>query len=270
MPQRINKRLGTNAIVSTLLKNVSPNQTFKDQYPNDYRIRRDKFVVQSLRTRDNNKKIVVLKHQGHGDDLFKVLPGSCRLERPGPPNQYFSLQEQQQNGGVNNDNGQQEGNAEGNEEEGADVEPVEDGMENAPPPLPEHGWDWRPFRDVMEIDWRGAAQQTEPHMTIGGLNPKDMKPGQFFDAFFPWDYVRDVIVPATNNILVENKKRTTTVDELKVYISIYTIISINPGYQVRDFFVSDPQRIKNYLWNPPYLAGIMARNRWMIFTTAFE
>ena len=155
MPQRINKRLGANAVISTLLKNISPSNSFREQFPNNYRIRRGTFVVQELKTREDGKKVLVVKHQDHGDTLFEVLPGNSRLDRAGPPNQYFALAQQQRQNEVNANNN--EPPAEGKEgEEGvdaADLEPVEVGIANDAPPPPNHGWHWRPFRDNMETDW---------------------------------------------------------------------------------------------------------------------
>ena len=41
----------------------------------------------------------------------------------------------------------------------------------------------------MATDWQGAVAKTDPFMNEGGQNVNDMGPGQFFDFFFPWDYV---------------------------------------------------------------------------------
>ena len=86
---RINKKLGVNAVVSTLLKNINPNECFKNQYPNDYRLRRDNFFVKALKTRADFKKVLVVKHVEHPEKVFELLPGNSKLEKPGPPNQYF-------------------------------------------------------------------------------------------------------------------------------------------------------------------------------------
>ena len=86
---RINKKLGVNAVVSTLLKNINPNECFKKQYPNDYRLRRDNLFVKALKTRADFKKVLVVKHVEHPEKVFELLPGNSKLEKPGPPNQYF-------------------------------------------------------------------------------------------------------------------------------------------------------------------------------------
>ena len=97
MPQRINKRLGKNAIVSTLLKNLTPIQPFREAHPNDYRIRRGTFIVQDLITRENGQRALVVKHSDYPDSTFQILPGNTRLDRPGPPNQFFSQPQSTQN-----------------------------------------------------------------------------------------------------------------------------------------------------------------------------
>ena len=261
MPQRFNKRLGKNALVSTLLKNVMPNQRFRDQHPNNYRIRRGKFIVQDYRTRDDGKKVIIVKHPDHGDDTFEILPGNCRLDRAGPPNQFFiqappPAQQGQQQPAV------QQNVADGEQEEEVADEAVADGQINQfIPPTAAHGWAWEEFRDSMTTDWRGVAAKTDAHMLIGGLQARDMSPIHFFDAFFPYEYVRDEVIPATNNILKERDHRETTMEEMKIFLGLWTIISLNPGYNARDFFLVEPPRNRDFLWNPPYLGGIISRKR---------
>ena len=43
-----------------------------------------------LRTKENGKKLLKVKHTDNQDALFKLLPGNAKLEYPGPLGQYFS------------------------------------------------------------------------------------------------------------------------------------------------------------------------------------
>ena len=52
MPKGLNKRLGKNAIVSTLLKNVRPIEHWRELYPNDFKLKRFKFVVDDIENTD--------------------------------------------------------------------------------------------------------------------------------------------------------------------------------------------------------------------------
>ena len=182
MPAHINKRLGKNALVSTLLKNVLPVQRFKDAHPNDYRIRRGQFKVIDLIERMDGKQVVEVSHPEHEGYIFTILPGNLRLDRPGPPNQYFKQPEPPQE--AQQQPQQQQAAEAPAEEEEDDVKPVNDGTENGPPPLPNHGWDWEAFLDEMATDWRGAAPKTNAAMNVGGMEVKEMTAAQFFDSFF--------------------------------------------------------------------------------------
>ena len=192
-----------------------------------------------------------MKHDKHPRD-FEIIPRNYCLHRTGPQNQFFSLKQLQQQ--PPNQVAQQQPDP-----EQENPEPVADGVPHESPPVLAHGWVWDAFLDQMATDWRGAAPKNDAHMCIGGLNPSDMSASQFFDAFFPWDYVRDHIIPATNEVLKENGDRDTSVNEFKLYLGLWIIISLNPGYVVRDFWVVDPPRPQDFLWNPPYLEGSMSR-----------
>ena len=118
---------------------------------------------------------------------------------------------------------QQQQNAEnqpgGNEDEAAsDVEPEGDGYQMQEPPEPEHGWILGNFQLQMDQDWRGTTPKTEPYMNVGGATLEDMGPGNFFDCFFPWNYVRNEILPATNAILKEGKRKETNIGEMKLFL----------------------------------------------------
>ena len=257
MPQRINKRLGKNAIVSTLLKNLTPIQPFGEALPNDYRIRRGTFIIQGLITRESGQKALVVKHSDYPGSTFQILPGNTRLDRPGPPNQFFSQPQSTQN--------QDQQNLPSDLLEGPDddTEPIADGYVPEPIPQPVHGWEWADFKDELTTDWRGLAAKSDPYMNIGNLQVKDMGPGQFFDCFFPWNYIRAEVIPATNAVLREKKQKDTTIGEIKLFFGLWTVISLNPGYQVRDFFIppGTPKYKRDFLWNPPYLGDSMSRAR---------
>ena len=163
------------------------------------------------------KKVIIVKHPDHGDDTFEILPGNCCLDCAGPPNQFFiqappPAQQGQQQPAV------QQNVAGGEQEEEVADEAVADGQINQfIPPTAAHGWAWEEFRDSMTTDWRGAAAKSDAHMLIGGLQARDMSPIHFFDAFFPYEYVCDEVIPATNNILKERDARETTMEEMKIF-----------------------------------------------------
>ena len=79
----------------------------------------------------------------------------------------------------------------------------------------------------------------------------------------PWEYFRDEVIPATNARLKQNKLKETTIGEMKVFFGLWTIISLNPGYQIREFFIplGSKSNPRDLLWNPPFLGDSMSRKR---------
>ena len=88
-PRSLNKKLGKHAIVSCLLKNVHNVNHWKENHPNDYRLRREQFEVLDLGTRQDGKKILKVKHKDWPQE-FQVLPLQAKLVKAGPPNQYVA------------------------------------------------------------------------------------------------------------------------------------------------------------------------------------
>ena len=134
----MNRRMGKNAILSAFVRNATPSIAFWNAYPNDYCVRQTNFVVQRLHTRPNGTKVLSVVHAQFPGQEFELLPTQCRLERAGPPNQYFAPEEDNEEeeqlvevpGVVRNPPGQLA------EEPEDDVEPVDDGKQNEPPPPP--------------------------------------------------------------------------------------------------------------------------------------
>ena len=64
MPRPMNKKLGENALISTVLKNLMPVKPWKDLHPNDYRLKRMKFVVVWLGFSrfSSGKEVVIVKN----------------------------------------------------------------------------------------------------------------------------------------------------------------------------------------------------------------
>ena len=52
-PKQFNNKLGKNAIVSVLLKNIIPVSTIKEMYPNNYQETRCKFIVGKIKKHEN-------------------------------------------------------------------------------------------------------------------------------------------------------------------------------------------------------------------------
>ena len=89
----LNKRLGKNAIVSILLKNVILIEHWREFYPNDFKLKRFKFVVDEIENTDGKYHLPV-QHEDYGVIQFKILAKLARLDRPGSPNQYFFQESQ--------------------------------------------------------------------------------------------------------------------------------------------------------------------------------
>ena len=132
MSSRINKRMDKNTLLGALVNNITPIEPFRTTHPNDYRLRRTNFVVQRLHARSNGQKVFIVEHVQLRGQEFELLPTLCRLERSGPPNQYFTVVEREEQlvevpvEGEHIDNPPEQLG----EEPEDDVEPVHDGEHN--------------------------------------------------------------------------------------------------------------------------------------------
>ena len=115
----------------------------------------------------------------------------------------------------------------------------------------------------MVSDWRGALPKNPSNLNIGGRSVEDMGPLEFFDLFFPWNYVREEVVPATNAELKALKLQETTCGEFKLFFGLWTTMSLNPAYSIRDFFIvpGGKDDMRDCLYNPPYLGDSMSRKQ---------
>ena len=255
MAPRINKRLGKNALVSTPLKNIKPNQVFKDRFPNEWRMKRGKFCVLGLEKISESHTNLLLTHQDFSNEVFRCKPGVARLEKVGPPNQFFTAPTLAQNKETH--------------EESEDEPEIED---NAHTPDPEqsnqnNSWDWENFRDDMPDDYRGAAPKNDASMRNANTSNN---PIYYFDKFMIWGYVETEIIPATNRILQEQNFQLVSIGEFKRYIGIWITASLNPGYQQLDFWVCLSSRPRDMYWNPPYFGELMSKTRFIQIHSALR
>jgi len=108
-PKRFNKKMGKNAIVSVLLKNIIPGTTIRQMYPNNYREKRSNFIVGEIKKKKVKKRnevdiiiVLTLRFKNPTEDprygssvgfdevfYWSARYSNCRLEKAGPPNQLF-------------------------------------------------------------------------------------------------------------------------------------------------------------------------------------
>ena len=93
------------------------------------------------------------------------------------------------------------------------------------------------------VDDRGAVSRNDPFINAGNENLRLWSTGQFFDAFFPWDYVAEDVIPATNKALMAEKLPETNGGEFRVFLGTWCIISLHPGYSAQDFFIKNSTRV---------------------------
>ena len=271
--------MGRNAEVSAVLKNVRPLPLVKRKYPNDYRMKRCVFVVEGtvqrridrsegtwLTVRFKNREEAPAPEEADvdpndantNDDVdseanndeapvaepvpptfFYIKPSSVRMERPGPPNQYFA----------NDSPANDEQAAPAPEEQ--DSDPESDAEEE----VAQEDDDtirWQPFADEVLIDERTLPKTKGTLACIPA--PEFESPLGYFKMFLPLSYIESNIIVATNKGL----RKVLTMAEFWAWLGIWFIISLHPGYPVRDFF--DLKERTKY-WNPPFLGDIIPRMR---------
>ncbi len=171
-PQRLPKKLGLNATVSSSPRFIQPVQFWKDLYPNDYCTQCSKFTVTALKTTNNGKHQLKLLLPDHPNNTFHALAHNVRLEKAGPPNQYFlnDACPPPAAGVAINVNVAQDA-------EDEDREPVEDGAledngefmsgeegtaddnsDDLNGPSSDGNWSWTGFMDGIMTDARGSTE----------------------------------------------------------------------------------------------------------------
>ena len=246
----IPKKLGKNAIVSALLKSVHPTNFWKSDevgWQNCYRERRLKFKVDDMFVNSAGKSELWLLSADYPGKSFHALVGAVKIVKAGPPNQLFSGEArtapQQARHPV----------CQPIKEEAADkdIEPIQDealkgsangvdtitdnigtaNEEDIDGPSTVGDWNWSAFMDTIATDARGAAKKHNPSLKNASHHaPKSWTPIEFFNFFTPWTYFENHIVPATNVALRSANKKLTSLPEIKKWLGIWFLISLNPQY----------------------------------------
>ena len=92
-----------------------------------------------------------------------------------------------------------------------------------------------------------------------------LTPLEFFCKFFPYKYVKEHLIPATNKQLDEMGYDETSVPEFEGWLGMWMNMSLHPGYVQEEFFM---KKDHTYDWNPPFLGCFMSGNRFNEITRA--
>ncbi len=234
------------------------------------------FRVDGLEQDAAGKNVLKLLHAAYPDKIFTTYVSSVRLEKPGPPNQYF----------VNDSPttstrharrvaGSAAQPVDGEE----DVEPIEDaaiddGDEGNPDAFPpsqgkvyngpssDGDWEWSAFFDCIANNARGSHPKHDPSIkNISLQRLKRMNPIDYFNIFMPGGYFWQHVVPSTSAMLQEMGSEETSLRELRIWFGIWFLHSLHPQYSLEDFFYIDAKRKRDDFWNPPKCGKYMPRNR---------
>ena len=102
--------------------------------------------------------------------------------------------------------------------------------------------------EVMEKDWSFKSvyyrkRDGNIKQLVGISMRRDaingMKRINWFLLFFPMDFVKDVILPATNNQLQEGRPRIAYWEYLR-WLGIWLLLATSDGYSRNDFFQESP------------------------------
>ncbi len=260
-PRLIPKKLGRNAIVSSTLNYIKPTNLWREIYPNDYRQTRLQFKVNGLEQDALGKNVLKLFHVSYPDRIFTAFVNSVKLERPGPPNQFFSndAQERSVPRAVLPDDDDEEdckliedGAIEGSADDGeAGIAKANEAV-HANNPTTDGKWNWWAFFDLIANNARGATPKNDPVMKHI-LNPQMLRtwnPIDYFNRFFPWWYIWLNVIPATNESLKEINEAETTVHKIKTWLGIWFLMSLNGQYSVDEFFETKTESDQSDFFNP--------------------
>lgn len=276
----MHKKLGKFAEVSVLLKNVRPLHVIKEHFPNDYRTRRCRFIILSMDPRIvNDEEIYTLtlkfkdpRNDPLGDnDIIEGHPNidwytkinNVRLEKGGPPNQYFKAQFDRQNNVRRRADLGRELNPPNNER--TENDPTTDSeTEGISPPvvlnsqLDNSYVQWGEFEEEINFDNRAMNPKVGARMIGHETDMEFLTPFFFLRAFFPLSYLKNHIIAGTNKELVEYGKRKLTIGEFWVWQGLWVLMTSQPAYEYREFF---SLRERTKYWNPSFVGDIMSRNR---------
>ncbi len=274
-PWSISKKFGRNAIiaiVSSTLNYIKPTNDWRRFYPNNYRQTRLQFEVDGLEQDALGKNVLKLSHVSYPHRIFTAFVNSVKLERPGSPNHIFSNDAQERSipRAILPDDDNEE-----------DHEPIEDGAIEGSADDGEGGiaagneavhannlttdgeWNWSAFFDSIANDARGATSKNDPVMKHI-LNPQMLRtwnPIDYFNRFFPWGYIQLHVIPATNESLKEINKAETTMHEIKTWLGIWFLMSLNGQYSVDEFFETKTKSDQRDFFNPPQCGKYMSKGR---------
>lgn len=279
-PNHFNGKLGKNAEVSVPLKSVVPLQPIKNKYPNTYKQMRCKFIVSGIREfemgKDEKRKWTMFlmfkwkneaeKPEGGQATNWKCNFRLCRLERAGPPNQFFFesnksgnrlISQRQQPVGpwgqqpvLGGDNGvDSESGVEDNVEENPHIE-----NNNDP-----YSITWDPnFINNITIDQRGCADKINAHLKgCRNVEAHELTRLALFNLFAPTEYFLTELIPATNECLVQRGFKKLMLGEWECWIGIWMLLQLHPGYQADNLFSS---KSRTMYWNPPFIGSVISGN----------
>lgn len=292
-PNRLNKKMGKNAIVSVKLKNILPINQIKERYPNDYKEKRCHFIVGDIKkmkvTHRNGDTVIIvltLKFKSENDDPRTIVPSTefhwharysnCRLERPGPPNQLFFSKNNKANTQIEpstrnqsriqpqrrrDDQDASLTDAEHSDPE-SDLENNDEERGIDPQATDRYFIEWQDnFMEHVTIDNRQLRGCSKAGPSLNGFlqtKYEFLSASSFFMVLCPTKYFEEHLIPATNKELSEMHEKDLTLGEFFVWLGVWFLISLNPGYSPKDFF-STKQR--DMYWNPSFLGSAMSGKR---------
>lgn len=251
-PSRFNSKLGLNAIISCSLDNVYPKKPLRDYVVNDYVKRRMKFRVVGLQKKEvgsGKMSVVLLLEFLHKDGAKQGppdVPGrervwwiahtKTKLTTAGPPNQLFFLVLPKRKGKQKRGRSSTSATASGPDqrnvmqrtmpepERGEDYESgaedahyieEQDAPTNTRAVDPRYNIRWNEaFQSEMTIDGRGGIEERPPRMA-GVDDASTLTPLEFFRKFFPYKYLKEHLIPATDKQLDEMGYEKTSVPEFE-------------------------------------------------------
>ena len=263
-PQRLHKKMGRNAHVQLLMKNLQPIFPIKNKYPTTYKHLKVSCIVEDLKKfKDKGRRDVVVwtpyllvrfktkAEDPGGRHAWRVNARNVKMVRPGPPNQYF-FQTTTKKGTKKAptpaavDNEGEEVDAESDAEVVEVVEPKKADRYKVQ-------WD-ASFVGGINIDRRGPLSRERARMKQYHYCDYLTKIA-LFQTFSPMKYYREKLLRATSDNLVAQEYKQLLEGEFLGWLGLWFLIQVNPGYQMMDFFLLKERTV---WWNPPYLGGYMS------------
>ena len=278
-PDRMHKKMGMNAAVSVPFKALVPLAPIKEKYPNSYKQNRGKFIVKGIRSYDTGKNDLEkwtvflllewtanqLKPDVDSATVWRANYRSCKMEKPGPPNQFFFPDLKIAHGLISPSKSPKKQikpsyNPSDVVDPESDIEVEKESAspeENTDPYYVQ--WD-NFFIDGIVIDDRGQINKTSA--SIQGFREvipmTDLPKMTLFLMLLPKVYIIDHLIPATDEELMEREYDIIKPGEFDCWLGLWFLMQLHPGYQTKDFF---SVKERNMIWNPPFLGGVMSGKR---------